>query len=156
MAMTHRTMIGALCLGLSLAACNRDRDADVVREAPGDVPATMTPTAALAVTDLKVGNALGTDGQVVEAGDEFAPTDTIYAVVSTSGAAAATGSTLTARWTFEDGQVVDETSRDIAPTGNAITEFHVAKASDWPEGQYKVSILLDGRTVSEQDFTVKR
>ena len=64
------------------------------------------------------------------------------------------GATLTARWTYGDGQVVDETSQTISPTGPAMTEFHVSKASGWPAGDYKVSIMLDGRELESKDFKV--
>ena len=66
----------------------------------------------------------------------------------------ASGATLTARWTYGDGQVVDESSQTISPTGPAMTEFHVSKASGWPKGDYKVSIMLDGHEVQSKDFKV--
>lgn len=152
----HRTLAGALCLGLSLAACNKDRDADTIREEPGAVSTTLAPARTMQVTDLKLGRSIGADGRVAEDRDDFAPNDTIYAVVSTEGTPATAGARLTARWTFEDGQLVDESNQDIAPTGPALTEFHVSKASGWPEGKYTVTVLLDGNEVKSEDFTVQR
>jgi hypothetical protein len=36
--------------------------------------------------------------------------------------------TLTVRWTYQDGQVVDESGQNIAPTdGATVTEFHLSK-----------------------------
>ncbi|TAH44492.1 MAG: hypothetical protein EYC71_08575 [Gammaproteobacteria bacterium] len=83
----------------------------------------------------------------------FATTDTIYASVDTSGVAAS--ATLAARWTFGDGQLVDESSQSIAPTGPATTTFHISKPSGWPVGSYKVDISLDGAPVASQGFEVK-
>ena len=58
--------------------------------------------------------------------DEFRRTDTIYVSVDTEGTAV--GAALLARWTYEDGQVVDETTQTISPSGPAITEFHIFEA----------------------------
>lgn len=148
----YRSLAGALALAVSVTACKKgDTGDNAMREAP---PATSAApqTTGLEVTELHVGRALGPDGRIAEDRDSFAATDTIYAVAQTTGMAS--GATLTARWTYGDGQVVDESSQTISPTGPAMTEFHVAKASGWPKGDYKVSILLDGREVQSKEFKV--
>jgi hypothetical protein len=63
--------------------------------------------------------------------------------------------TITARWTFEDGQVVNEETQTISPSGPAVTEFHITKATPWPAGKYKVEILVDGASAGTKDFEVK-
>lgn len=153
----YRTLAGAIGLAVALTACNKGDTGDTaMRDAPPAPPATSpapTPAATtLDVAELHLGRALKADGSVVEDRDEFAANDTIYAVARTTGTA--TGATLTARWTYGDGQVVDESSQTISPTGPAMTEFHVAKGSGWPAGDYKVSIMLDGREVESKDFRV--
>jgi hypothetical protein len=42
---------------------------------------------------------------------------------------------LRSRWTFEDGQVVNE-SQNIASSGPAVTEFHISKPDGWLVGKY--------------------
>ena len=108
---------------------------------------------AVRVSDVKLGRAIGADKRLTEETDDFRPTDVIYAVVETQGS----GSTaaLQARWTFEDGQVVDESSRNISAAGGDFTEFHISKPSGWPKGKYKVEILLNGQPVETEDFEVK-
>jgi hypothetical protein len=59
-----------------------------------------------------------------------------------------------ARWTFEDGQVVKEDSRSIAPSGTEATEFHISKPSGWPKGKYTLTVSVGGSTESK-DFEVK-
>jgi hypothetical protein len=49
---------------------------------------------------------------------------------------------------------VDTTSRAIAPTGAAATEFHISKPSGFPKGNYKVEIMLNGTTAQTKDFKV--
>ena len=83
----------------------------------------------------------------------FGRRDTIYASVATEGAAPS--KTLTAKWTFQDGQTVKEQAESIAPTGPAATEFHISKKGPWPVGKYKVEILVDGASAGSKDFEVK-
>lgn len=132
-----------LAVGLVAMACDReepveDTDTDIAVEEPS-----------LDVTDVALGRSIGTDNRVVEEIGDFAPTDTIYAAVETEG----TGSgTLAARWTFEDGQVVDEQSRSV--TGAQVTEFHLSNPDGWPAGHYEVVISLDGEEVERSGFDV--
>lgn len=135
-----------------LAACGGDDDADTETQA---VPGAEVSTEALRVTDAELGRAIGADSRITDAGDtdDFAATDTIYVSVATEGTG--TGSTLTARWTFEDGQVVDETSRTISPTGPTVTEFHISMDGGMPAGTYTVEILLNGQSVEREDFEVR-
>ena len=102
---------------------------------------------------MVLGKAVGADKAVSEATTSFEPTDTIYVSVRTAGTAPS--ATLAARWTFEDGQVVDESSQTIAPTGPAVTEFHISKPDGWPAGAYEVAISLDGQPVETHSFTVE-
>ena len=83
----------------------------------------------------------------------FSPQDTIYAAVSTTGTAA--NATLSAKWTYQDGQTVNDSSQTIAPSGPAVTTFHISKPDGWPAGNYKVEVSLDGKSVASKDFSVK-
>ena len=68
---------------------------------------------------------------------------------------ASSSASLKARWTYEDGQVVDESAQTIAPTGGAaVTEFHISKPTGWPVGSYKVEVLLDGAPAGSKNFKV--
>ena len=158
---------------VALAACKRDDDATTqtppaatpppaTTPAPSTTPtplpgattpAPSTGTPAVTIANIDLGSAIGADNRVTTASDTFAPTDTVYAAVSTNGAAAST--TVTARWTYQDGQVVNESSQTIAPTGPAVTTFNIAKPDGWPAGQYKVEILIDGQTAGQREFNVQ-
>ena len=146
MMMTRMLLAGTLALMASATACGRNAD-DTATTSRGDVE-----IAALRVTEVDLGRAIGGDNRITDETDEFRPNDTIYASVRTTGGA--TG-TLTARWVFEDGQVVDSTSRSITPTGDAATEFHISRPSGFPKGDYKVEILLDGSVVATEQFEVR-
>jgi uncharacterized protein YfaS (alpha-2-macroglobulin family) len=94
------------------------------------------------------------DKHVANQSDSFTARDTIYASIHTTGSAPNTN--LTARWTFQDGQVVDERSETISPNGDAYTEFHISKPSGWPAGKYTLHVLVNGQETQTKDFTVNR
>jgi hypothetical protein len=105
------------------------------------------------IPSVDLGKSIGADKRVTAMTANFAPADTIYAVVNTEGSAAS--KTIVARWTFEDGQVVKEETQTLSPSGLATTEFHIVKPGGWPAGKYKVEILVDGASVDTKDFEVK-
>jgi hypothetical protein len=139
---------GCLALTLTASGCGKKDNAAAVESASG--APTNTP---VRVTDVKVGRGIGADKRLTDETDEFRPADVIYAVVETHGTAPNTA--LQARWTYQDGQVVDESSRNISASGDDVTEFHISRPSGWPKGKYKVQIVLNGTPAESEDFEVK-
>ena len=135
----------SVCLALLMmsAACNRGG---------ADNTGTASNTA-LRVTDVTLGRAVGGDKAITDRTETFQPNDTIYASVATEGSASS--ATLRARWTFEDGQVVDESTRTIASNNRERTEFHISKPNGWPTGKYKLEVFLDDRSVETKNFEVR-
>jgi hypothetical protein len=142
------TILLAAVLPIALVAvgCNRE-------PAPEEAGNETAVEPAVEVTGVTLGRSIGTDYTITDETTTFRPGDTIYASVRTEGAAP--NALLTARWTYQDGQVVDETSRSIAPDGPETTEFHISKPDGWPAGDYEVVILLDGGEVDRQAFRVE-
>jgi len=132
-----------LALGVLTASCGKKA---------GDV-ATSTPASAITVASVDLGRSVGTDRHVIEETQSFRPNDVIYASVQTSGTAPNT--TLQVKWTYQDGQVVDETSQTITTTGDEATEFHISKPGGWPAGKYKAEVYLNGQLVQTKEFEVK-
>jgi hypothetical protein len=108
---------------------------------------------ALRVSEVSLGRAIGADNRVTNTTAEFSTRDTIYAVVETNRSAP--GGTLAARWKFEDGQTVDESSRTIPADTESVTEFHIANPNGWPAGRYSVEILVNGTPARTEVFTVR-
>ena len=157
------SLIAVMAGALALSACGKNEDHTAP---PTSTPPTTTSTpppvttpppapapAPVAVASVDLGSAVGADQRVTTPASEFTPQDTIYAAVSTTGSAA--NAVLNAKWTYQDGQTVNESSQTIAPSGPAVTTFHISKPDGWPAGTYKVEISLDGKPVASKDFSVK-
>ena len=148
----HSRLFGTSILALTLAsilnvACTKSDN-------PGTTGTTGTGVG-VRVSQIDIGRSLAADKTINAKTDSFKPNDTIYASVATEGTATAP-STLQARWTYQDGQVVDEATQRIAPAGNARTEFHISKPDGWPAGKYKLEVLLNGSSAGTRDIEVER
>ena len=160
----HLATVAALGAALALAGCNRGEPAPTpttTAPAPAPSPPVVQPDAprpaAASVTGVDLGSAIDADGRVVAGTSTFATTDTITASVSTTTNApntTATG-TLGARWTFEDGQLVNQEAKTFNFTGPGVTNFQISKPDGWPLGRYKVEVSLDGAVVETREFEVK-
>ena len=143
-------LVGTSILALTLAAVLSAACAKS-SENPG---ATGTTGTAVRVSKIDMGRSLAADKTINDKTDSFKPNDTIYASILTEGAAPT--ATLKARWTYQDGQAVNESTQSIAPTGDARTEFHISKPNGWPTGKYKLEVLLNGSSAGTKDFEVQR
>ena len=163
MKITHKSLISVAVVStaLALGACGKkDEPMPTPTPAPAPAPApqvTPPPVAAPApgvtLTSVTLGNAVDANNNVTMPADSFGSKDTIHASVATIGSAAST--TVSAKWLYNGSQVVNESTQTIAPTGPAVTEFHIEKADGWPLGDYAVEISIDGHVVDTKKFTVK-
>jgi hypothetical protein len=156
----------ALCalglLAVVSASCSKsdEKTASVPPPAPAvapPAPVVAPPAAApkpapFQVTRIDLGNAIGAGKNVTAPTSTFKASDTIYASVVSEGSAPSV--LLSARWTYEDGQVVSESQQSIAPSGPAATEFHISKPDGWPAGKYQVAIAANGLPAGIKEFTV--
>jgi hypothetical protein len=149
---TRRPCLFVAVAGLALFACGRAEQKPAA-EAAAPPPVSAPAPTPFRVGALELGRTIGPDKRVSAPVSEFAPTDTIYASVATDGAAPSVA--LTARWSYEDGQLVNESTETIAPTGPAVTEFHIAKPDGLPAGRYKVEITANGAPAATREFEVR-
>ena len=147
--------------GTAAAPAQTPTPAATTAAAPVAAPAAntvATPVAGdLKVAGVTLGGAVSADHKVSKAKTTFAPGDkSIYASVATEGNT--DGATLSAKWSYLEGkgQLVNSTSQSIATDGPATTTFRVQNPNAWPEGKYKVEIAVNGKSVSTQNFEVKK
>lgn len=116
------------------------------------MPASDMPAAAVTFGSVELGSTVDASNKILASGTSFAPTDTVYASVDTSGSGNAT---LAAKWIYQDGQTVHEDSKTLNAMGPETTAFMISKPSGFPAGNYKVEISLNGGQVASKDFSVK-
>jgi hypothetical protein len=156
----NAAVTAALVAGVALAGCKKnDTATDTTATTPPPAATDTTPPAmpdtapapaGVTVTTVDLGNAVGADNRVTAPASSFAGTDTIHASVATDGA----GGDLTARWTFQDGQVVDTQDKTI-PAGAQVTDFSISKPDGWPAGRYKLEVMNNGMVVQTREFDIK-
>ncbi len=166
-----RFLTVALVAALAVAGCKKKEEAAPM-VAPDATPAASTtpqvmpadpaitapmsdPSApsTFVVRSIDVGSAIGPDNRVTAPTTTFRPSDTIYAAVASDGSAASVN--VGAKWSFEDGQMVNEASQAIAPTGPAVTTFNISKPDGFPVGRYKVEVTVDGQPAGQSEFEVR-
>lgn len=164
MKMTRQPLIFAVSLAavLALTACGKkDESATAVpdQSPPATVPATavsappaMDNAAGVSLSSVELGSTVDASNKIVATGTSFAPKDTIYAAVTTSGSGNAT---LDAKWSYQDGQTVHQDSKTFTATGAQTTAFMINKPDGFPTGNYKVEISMNGAQVASKDFSIK-
>jgi len=166
-------LAASLAAALALGACGKSEPASPVPSSPPPSgtaastspeppafppPATSTglanesAVAAVSFTSLEVGSSVDTNHKVVATATSFAPKDTIYASVETTGSGHAT---LTARWLGPRDQALHEDSKELDASGPETTAFMISQPEGFPQGDYKIEISLDGQPVASKDFSVK-
>lgn len=141
-----------LGLALSLVACGQEATPPPAATAPGTPPPVSAPTP-FGIGSIQLGSQIGADKRVLTAAESFAPSDTIYASIATQGAAQRV--VLAARWSYEDGQTVAESSETVASAGPTVVEFHVAKPDGLPAGRYRVDVTANGAPAGTREFEVR-
>jgi hypothetical protein len=133
----------SLCLALlvAAAACH------------GNAANNTAATPGVHVTEVTLGRSVGGDKAITDRTDTFKPNDTIYASVATEGSSPS--ATLRAKWSFEGGQLVDESTRTIAPNNRERTEFHISKPDGWPPGKYKLEVFLNDQLTETKNVDVR-
>ena len=145
-----RAVFAAAALTVGVAACSK-KDA---APAADTAATTVAPAAApLRVTDIQLGKGVGSDKRVVSPTTTFGTRDTIYASVTTDGAA--TDARLTATWMYGEQGVAEADEILSSPGGTNVSEFHISKATPWPTGSYKVDVKLNGAVVGTREFRVQ-
>jgi hypothetical protein len=151
---SHRFLAALLAaaLPLALGACSKNAS-DTQMKQSGDLSQNEGSASQIRVTSVDLGKSVGQDNRVTDKTETFNPNDVIYATILTDGSAPNT--VLKATWMFQDGQVVAQNERVIAPNGQAATEFHIEKPDGFPAGRYKVVVSLNGNAVQTKEFEVK-
>src|SRR5687767_9154287 len=145
------TMLKVACFALALTTfARKDRTDEASTTTSGGAAADA---AVVEIAEVELGKDLHADDSIRNETDDFARRDTVYASVRTSGTS--NSATITARWTIEDGQDVDERTETISPNGDAYTPFFITQPGGLQAGKYTLSVLLNGAEAQKKEFEVK-
>jgi hypothetical protein len=120
------------------------------QKAAADSAATASAPRRLA--GVMLGSRVDSAGRVTEPTFQFAPKDTVYVSVGTSGNTGTTS--LTAAWRYQSGEIVEQSTEQIRPGEN--TAFSLAKVKGLKPGTYKVVVFLGDDSVDTKVFAVKK
>ena len=108
--------------------------------------------APLALANIQTGRALNPDRSIASITTLFKPSETVYVSVQTTGSAPGQ---IGVKWMYE-GRVIDEPVKRVDYDGPDSTEFHLQNSGGFPEGDYSVEILIDGKPVGTRSFKVSQ
>ena len=114
--------------------------------------AACGPSEPLRISTLQLGRALNPDNSVAAHTTRFKPDDTIYIAILNDQPGFGT---INVRWLVY-GQVISEAKRDVSYNRSAATEFHLQNSGGFPEGNYKVEVLIDGKLAESREFKVEK
>lgn len=117
--------------------------------------ADMKPGAALSVTEVQIGTAVGEDFRITAPGSTFTSGDTIIVAITLRNAATpATNGTVTARWLGPDGETFNEESQQKDFMGDTPVNFRIAEPKGFKPGNYTLEVSLNGSVVETRLFTI--
>ena len=162
---TSTTVTGGIALAaLLFAGCaneskRAERDADKATptvtetERPGSAAKSdITPvTAAVRISDLKLGTVLDAEGKVAENQDNVQAGDVVHASLAVGDVGA--GSKIKAVWLGPEGVRISDETKDVA-AGMAFLVFHAPSTQGWALGNYKVEIYLGDELASSEGFDI--
>lgn len=151
-----RSLLAISAALLTIAACKKGDKADSSSENPPAAAPVPTPPPAASALSIFTGRRIGDNKQISDSTSVFNARDTMYVVVTTNNTPS--GGNMMAKWTFENGTVVDSIMQTVEKTDStkttSVTEFHISKKDAWPAGKYTVDVSLDGRSLGTKTVEV--
>ena len=142
---------GAALALIALAVACRPATRDALDSAAGMVASDVR--AEFAVLDIDIGRRADAESEVDKEVETFAPSDTIYASVKTTGTVRP--GAITSRWTFPDRSAIVQDAQPVSRDRDATLLFFLSKSDGLMRGEYTFSVLVDGREVRTQRVTVR-
>jgi hypothetical protein len=154
--MAHLLLTGASLVAVAAVAgaCGRSGGSESgTRTATADSAAAAAKPAELRISNVMIGRRVGAGNHVTEPTFQFAPQDTVYVSVGTSGSTGADH--LTAAWRSQTGEVVQQSSEPI-PAAGQNAAFQLAQPKGLKPGTYKVIVFLGDDSADTKVFVVKK
>jgi hypothetical protein len=112
------------------------------------------PSAPLRFRSLEIGKSLTAEKTIAAPTLVFGPRDTVYLSVATEGVSQ--GNRGGARFIYQTGQRVFESTQPVMAIGPTRTEFHIWRDAGWPLGRYRVDVFIDSVPAGGQEYVVEK
>ncbi|HKT61687.1 MAG TPA: hypothetical protein VJQ46_16640 [Gemmatimonadales bacterium] len=150
--MAHLLLTGAPVLLLpALLACGGSKDDPGTHAGMADSAAAKP--VELKVSNVMIGKRIGAGKHITEPTFQFAPAETVYVSVGTSGSTGADH--LTAAWRSQTGEVLQQSSEPI-PAAGQNAAFQLSQPKGLKVGTYKVVVFLGNDSADTKVFVVKK
>lgn len=106
----------------------------------------------IVVDTIQVGRSLNIDQSIASPTTTFKPNETVY--VSALNSARGHG-TIAVKWYYGT-QMLSEREKQVKFQGAGATSFNISTATEFPEGDYSVEVLVDGTSIGKRTFNVRR
>lgn len=140
---------------LLLASCTAAPPPPTVLPAAAAPLVAAAPQPGLQITRMELGNAIDSDGHVLQPSVHFSPHDVLHASLDLESHSTAAHN-VGIKWTHLDSrQTVLSESKSIAAAGRIVSQFQISKADGWPLGMYKAEASVDGVVVQTRLLEVR-
>lgn len=106
----------------------------------------------ITVDTIQLGRSLNADQSIASLTSTFKPNETVY--VSALNRARGHG-TITVKW-YYGSQLLSERTKQVKFQGAGATSFNISTATEFPEGDYSVEVIVDGTSIGKRSFNVRR
>jgi len=153
MSQISRAQSGLIAAAALIGGCGgSDESARLAAQKAAADSAAAAASAPRKVSGVMIGSRVDSIGRVTEPTFQFAPTETVYVSVGTSGSTGTTS--LTAAWRYQSGEILEQSTEQVRPGAN--TAFSLAKPKGLKPGTYKVVLFLGDDSVDTKVFAVKK
>jgi hypothetical protein len=152
MAHLHPTSAPLVIVAALVGACGRSNGSNPGADT-GVIDSAAAKPVELKVSNVMIGRRIGAANHITEPTFQFAPSDTVYVSVATSGSAGPDH--LTAAWRAQTGEIVQQSSQPI-PAAGQNAAFQLSQPKGFKPGTYKVVVFLGDDSVDAKVFAVKK
>lgn len=149
-------LVIAMLAATVFTACGKNEDVSSSTAEPQVAIAPSDPAdSGVNVTKVTIGHTLDSEKRIVDDNTEFGPSDSVYVSVETSGTGKSEIKVKYKHLKSSKENEIEQTTQKVDTKGPAVSEFQIYHNGGWEPGTYHVEVLLDGKSVSTKQFTVK-
>jgi len=150
------SLLIAVLTTMVFTACGKNEDVSSSTAEPKVAIAPSDPAeSGVKVVNVSIGHTLDSQKRTADGNTEFGAKDSVYVSVETTGTGKSEIKVKYKDIKSNKDSEMEETTQKVDTSGPAVSEFQIYHNGGWKPGTYLVEVLLDGKSVSTKQFTVK-